>query len=544
MISGTRILLRNKAVRKYVPSDVNFTPTASPSLMNPENFRKLSNRDLSLFIYSPSSSIESLRHITLPVLQKELEVRREFLTHKDIYRIVSGLASKNVILNTDILSTLQTAVEIHSTQFGAHELSYMIVELAACVRRLSENGHKIFRMLSLFCEEFGRKIFAATVVDLSNVIVGIADCGFQPSADLIERIALSVLIQIGTCRGPELTDLLSGFALMGVKNDDLLRASYSHIADRIHRLWTPQIVDLLFVMARFGYPSDLPVTIKEKLEASVCEQLEQRQDHLDMKFADLLISSTMLNLIDRIPKTRNLIRSYLVRQKRHDWWLKVPSIQRLIEAVQRSNLCIIGRDIDYIPAADLKNEDEILGMLEYLSNVLETEFIRQVDIDYGKALIVRLAGHCGASLSKDTRLADLPRVIYPMSDVYECGKEETVVQNDPTRSDLKHVVELNHVINNLIRNQTDVDVTSACIVNETVLDSLITRAGRRFGVMLIPDNGYHVFQDNLSRELKPRIRRQIKRLEESGIVPIVIDGQDWRNCDRVDLVRNSLEQFI
>ena len=38
-------------------------------------------------------------------------------------------------------------------------------------------------------KEFGRKIFAATVVDLSNVMVGIADCGFQPSAELVEKIA-------------------------------------------------------------------------------------------------------------------------------------------------------------------------------------------------------------------------------------------------------------------------------------------------------------------------------------------------------------------
>ena len=539
----TQTLLRNKSVRKYVSSEVSGYSTALPSLMSPENFCKLSNRDLSIFIHSASSSIESLRHISFPVLRKELEVRREFLTQKDIYRIVSGLATKNVIINTDLLSTLQAAAEIHRTQFGAHELSNMIVELAACVRRLCEDGSKIYPLLSLLCDEFGRKIFAATVVDLSNVMVGIADCEFRPSPELVEKIALSALIQIGTCRGPELADMLSGFAILGFKNDDLLRASYSHIAGRIHRLWTPQVVDLMFVIARFGYPADLPFTIKETLEMSICKELEQRQDHVDMKFVDLVISSAALNLINRIPKTRNLIRSYFINQKRHDWWYKVPSLPRLIDSIQRSDLFLIGRDVDFISVDDLTHEDDIFAMLGYLSHILETEFITQADIDYGKGLIEALGERCGKSGVTDTRLRDLPAAIYQVGYASE-GSNVAVVQDDPERSLLKHVIELNQVIENCIRGQSGVSVKTACVINNIPVDSLITHSGRRLGVLLLPDHAYHVFQHDLRREIKPRILRRMESLDKSGIVPIVIDGRDWRNSDRVVLVRNSLNKFI
>ena len=541
MLNGSRIYLaRSLAIRKYVPS-VPQHRDAQVSIMSAENFRKLSNRDLSLYISGPLASIESLRTISLPVLVDEIYTRREFLTHKDIFRLVSGLANKNVILNEKLLSVLHEAIKIHSSQFGAHELSNMIVELAACVRRLEREGAKIFPLLASLCDEFGRKIFAATAVDLSHVMMGVADSGFACDSKLVEQIALSSIIQMGTFRGPELCDLLSGFAIMGIKNEDLLAAAYDHICERIHKLLTPQLVDLLFVMARFGFPDDMPYSVKERLETQMCFELEKRTDHLDFKLLDFLISATSTGIIHRIPKSRSHIRSYLVEQKRHDWWYNAPSLSKLIAALEASEICLIGRHIDFVPVEHFNSTNDVLAMLKYLSHMLETEFIKDSDIQYGKALVDWLNRNGVDQARLQAELQDLPCEI---SSSCESSHGESItgmspIADDPSRASMAHIVELEGIL----RKHYD-DVKSACRVQHVILDALVTKRDKRVGFMIVPDHDYHVYADDYKRRLKPRVQRQLNRLNAIGIRVVTIDAKDWRNCDRSDLVRNSFSEFI
>ena len=543
MLYGSRkFFARSLAMRKYVPSVPQSSDTAV-SIMSADNFRKLSNRDLSLYINGPLATIESLRAISLPVLVNEINTRREFLTHKDIFRLVSGLANKNVILNESLLSVLHEAIKIHSTQFGAHELSNMIVELAACVRRLGDEGPKIFPLLSTLCDEFGRKIFAATAVDLSYVIIGVADCGFACDPTLIEKITLASLIQIGTFRGPELCDLLSGLSIMGIKNDDLLCAAYEQIAQRMHNLLTPQIVDLLFVVARFGYPDSLPFTVKERLETQICSELDKRNDHIESKLMDLLISASAIGLMNRLPKTRSFIRHYLVDNKRHDWWYNVPSLPRLIAAIDSSGICLIGRHIDYIPVDDLKGVEDVMAILKYSSNMLESEFVTESDIQYGKSLVERLIQD-GVDLVKlDSDLQDLPSEIYEAESLAgDADPVSSLIEEDPIRMQMAHVEELVSIIRKHFEDNSETQVHGACRIGGVMLDALVTNGDRRVGIVIVPDHDYHVYVVGWERRLKPLVVRELNRLHAIGIRTVTIDAKDWRNFDRADLVRNSFSE--
>jgi hypothetical protein len=545
MLHGARVALsRSRALTKYVGTPM-IRKNVDKIVMSAENFRKLSNRDLSLYINGPLCNIESLRNISLDVLVNEIRLRHELLTHKDIYRLVSGLARKNVVLNDSLLEALRVSVMTHLPQFGAHELSNMIVEMTACVRRLGADGGKIFALIAPMCEEFERKIFAATVIDLSNVTMGIADSGVSYSHTLLEKIGLSALIQMGTFKGPELCDLLSALSILGVGNDDLMCETLSHISGKIHRLWTPQLVDLMVVLVRWGYPQKLPFTVKEKLETNICLELEKRLDFPSNRFLDLLMSLTDMGILNRTPNTEERIRTFLVDQRKHDWWYSAVSLSKVIQSIDKTRICCIGKHIDYVPIDDFKCADEIASMMHYLSTTLETQLIRLKDVAYAKSLLMRLREFGWDDDEISRRFPDIPTGIWNVTEqVPMMNCDENIFSPDVDRSGLTHLEELYKALSAVVHERDGSSFQTACKISGIPVDAVVSIKTQKKAFMIVPDYHYHVYERTLCRALKPRIQRQLDQLQAMGISPVVIDSHDWRNGHHEKIVRNSFSDSM
>ena len=226
---------------------------ANPVTIIPlDRMSNLPNRELSIFIRD-SASIESLRAIGLPGLLDLLTARSPFLTARELYRITVGLSRLDVIHNTGLLPLLSRCIlDERKNSFLAHEIAHICVELAACTRRLDEtkNRDTLLPLLSGLADEFGRKIEAASPSDLSHITSALVDVGIS-DPDLFASISQYATIQMGMFTGPELADLLLGFAVSGLKSDRLIRAAAPQLITRMPLLIDVQLLQLGFTACRF-----------------------------------------------------------------------------------------------------------------------------------------------------------------------------------------------------------------------------------------------------------------------------------------------------
>lgn len=346
----------------------------APTIIRAEKLEKLSNRDFSVFL-SSTASIESIRAVGLDGLMHALTSRSPLLTHKDACRIVTGLSRLDVAANQDVIEILGRIAtdSARIKQFQAHEIASMCVELSACFRRTgSESRFKpvLTHVVDLLSAEFLRKIFAASPVDLACMASAVADAGLVDSG-LMERIALAATIQIAQFRGPELADLVLAFATLGFKSEVLLEAALKQLVTRIHALYTPQLLQLGFVLKRFDLEEHELTPFIPKWTAEIeCRDLTEIAMKELSDFA-VFISGTHFEL----PRTRVLLQNCF----RKGGW--DPSLPGLASALFDLDL-VIGRDV---PLPAVKGNESLTVLCDWLHavarssgkvSVVSTEFIQ------------------------------------------------------------------------------------------------------------------------------------------------------------------------
>jgi len=476
----------------YIPTvrkSINLTPQTIPI----ENFIKLSNRDLATYI-SKIAKLEDIRSIGISSLVSSIESRKEFFTHKEIFKIFVGFSNMNVLVTPALLSVLNDGIQIHRSEFAAHEISIILVELSACIHGNVFTGLETVaaKIFSSLLAEFESKIFAANPYDLANVMASISNTTVLFPASLMEKIALSATIQMGMFRGPELADLLTSFALLNVHSEILLNAALPHMSDRMHRLWLPQLADLMFVIAHFGYPESMAHSVCEKFESTIVSQLEDRvtewagiaESIKIKKIPDLLISIHRLGALgERIPKTMEMIQIF-VRNHPHDWYLLIHKdrFPDLVSAIAPS--LRFGRDIYFPPIQD---EYMVPELIQLLARMYSESLIREVDIQYGKNVLNRLGSVEGIDFP--SRVLGLDR--------------GTILESPPC--DLPHQLE-----------SVEVDQDTKILYGSYMSEEGIRK------IAVVPDEGFFTYESE-DRELKKSISEKIPK------DVIVIDAHTWRS---------------
>lgn len=255
---NSRVLL-GKYISRPDPLAVSKQVLPSPSIrVKPltiiplDRISNLPNRELSIFIRE-SASIESLRAIGLIGLLDLLTARSSLFTARELYRIIVGLCRLDVIHNTGVLPLLSRCImDERKKSLLAHEIGHICVELSACTRRLAETKNKnhVVSLLSVLADEFIRKIEAASPIDLSYMTSALVDIGICDD-DIFSSIAQYATIQIGLFNGPELADILLGFAVTGLKPDKLIQAAIPQLITRMPLLMDVQLLQLGFTACRF-----------------------------------------------------------------------------------------------------------------------------------------------------------------------------------------------------------------------------------------------------------------------------------------------------
>lgn len=300
---------RSGAVYRRIPSAV-ATVKRPLVAIPPENFVKLPNREMSIYI-AKSASLDSLRILGVDVLANTIHERHVFMTHKDVFRIVMGLTRLDVVANRSIMDAITIAIREHIRQFGAHELAGMAVELSACKRRIQEVDTT--QLVSELVTGFSMKLSAAAPPDLANIAIACVDTGLV-DAVLFGKLADSAVLQMGLFRGPELCDILLAFASLGVVHEDLLARSLPVLCKQLAKLVPPQLVDVGFICLRFG---GVGIDVAPLVQAWTA-QIESRVSELGeldrKRMADLACIVVDLSVPDsQVPKTLWLLRS------RHEW---------------------------------------------------------------------------------------------------------------------------------------------------------------------------------------------------------------------------------
>ena len=234
-------------------------------IIPPEKLVSLTNRDLSIFIQD-SASVESLRAIGLENLIACIEGRKNFLTSKELFRMILGFCRTDTFLNKRLLACLLECITDPDkiNQFLVHELALMSVEIAACHRRAgSSSRESITIVLAAFTEEFKRKIEAASPTDLTFMSTALCDIGLRDD-ECMSLIAQYATIQVNMFKGPDLADLLLSFAVAGFKSSELLRSAFPHLTIRLALLHDVQLLQVAFTACRFL--PDLPVEIQQRFK--------------------------------------------------------------------------------------------------------------------------------------------------------------------------------------------------------------------------------------------------------------------------------------
>ena len=257
-----RTMLRcGRYVAKQDPRQSRVDVARAPPLMiTGDKLANVPNREFSVFI-AESATIESLRALGLEGITKAIESRKFFLTPKELVRIVSGLCRLNVIYNNGLVALLGSCLcdeRLH--QLLAHELAFIAVEVTACARRIgldqgSEKRLAARSLVSVLGNEFSKKINAASTVDLSHMTTAVADFGIV-DVDLMTRISQCATIQVSLFKGPELADLVLGFALLGFKSDEFLHVAIPRLMNRMPLLDDIQLLQLGFTVCKLSASRD------------------------------------------------------------------------------------------------------------------------------------------------------------------------------------------------------------------------------------------------------------------------------------------------
>ncbi len=266
---------------------------------------KLPNREMSFFILK-TASIESLRALGVDVIASTIAQRYVFMTHKDVFRIVTGLAKLDVVANESIMEALALAIKEHSRQFGAHELAGMAVELAASHRRLGNDiaSTVIFQITT----EFARKIPAASPHDLASVAIACADSGISDPT-LFGKMAESAVRQMALFHGSALCDFLLAYACLGLVHPGLMQVGIPALAEFLPSLPSQQLVDVGFIFTRMA------TMIESELVSRWCQCLEMRADKdlgllTPSRLAGLAIALETLRVdLTAVPRTARIFRS-------------------------------------------------------------------------------------------------------------------------------------------------------------------------------------------------------------------------------------------
>lgn len=240
------------AIYQYIVKDAP-TRILKPVIIPAHNLSKLTNMDFSVYIQE-TATIESIRAIGLQGLLSSLESRKELMTHKDIFRIMTGLCRLDVIHNSGILQLLLECFDARMRSLMAHEIALMAVELSACTRRLGKTSHtdakkSVIMVLEFLVDQFKNKIDAASPRDLAYMLSAVADMGLT-DAELIEVVGNSASVQIGLFHGPDLADLLIALDVLEVHHHRFFASSVPHLTNRISLLHDKQIITLVGVLSR------------------------------------------------------------------------------------------------------------------------------------------------------------------------------------------------------------------------------------------------------------------------------------------------------
>jgi len=277
------------------------------------NLLKLTNRDFSLFIHE-SASIESIRAIGLHGLIASIDSRKELMTHKDIFRIMTGLCRLDVIHNKGVLQTILQSFDERMRPLMAHELALMAVELSACTRRLGKNNCEetkisVLGIVDFIVDEFKRKIDSASPFDLANIVSCVADLGVCDPA-LMQMVAMSATLQVGLFKGPELADLLLGFCMLGIRVSGLFTCAIPQLTARMSLLHDQQLIRIVSIVAAHVKSGSDPlggdaiVNFSEK----VVHELESRSlQQVSDGWEGFQDSIRVLDVETRVPRTLRLV---------------------------------------------------------------------------------------------------------------------------------------------------------------------------------------------------------------------------------------------
>ena len=255
-----------------------------PVIIPANNLSKLTNMDFSVFIQE-TATIESIRAIGLQGLLSSLESRKELMTHKDIFRIVTGLCRLDVIHNNGILQLLLECFDARMRSLMAHEIALMAVELSACTRRLGETSYthakkSVIMVLEFLVDQFKKKIDAASPRDLAYMLSAVADMGLT-DAELIEVVGNSASMQIGLFHGPDLADLWIALDVLGAHHQRFFASSVPHLTNRISLFHDKQIIPLVGVVSRAFLRdiADVSQITRSRLIERLVTELETRPLH-------------------------------------------------------------------------------------------------------------------------------------------------------------------------------------------------------------------------------------------------------------------------
>jgi hypothetical protein len=280
-----------------------------PAIIPTDKLARLSNYDYSKFI-AESASLDTLRAIGLDNLVDDMSRRTALFTHKDVFRITGKLSSLNVLCsNPKLFGLIADCImdDGRINQFQVHEIATMCIEMSSNLRRTPAPGIRIeaVNLVARLADSFKRKIGAASHIDLTNMTVAMADLGIV-DADLLQGIETAASLQIGLFKGPDLSDMLLSFCVLGYKPDILLEKAIKRLGERMRNLYTPQLLHTAFVLARFD------ITHNKHLIDSLCEELESRND-VDLithEWKDFDVSRSKLGISEsQIPKTWKIIQS-------------------------------------------------------------------------------------------------------------------------------------------------------------------------------------------------------------------------------------------
>lgn len=289
-------------------------PRNRPMIISPEKLAILTNRDLSIFIQD-TASIESLRAIGLENLVACIESRKNFLTSKELFRMVLGFCRTDTFPNKRLLNCLLGGITHPDKvkQFLAHELALMSVEMAACHRRAGPNSQEsITTILAAFTDEFKRKIEAASPTDLTFMSTALCDMGLRDD-ECMSLIAQYATIQVSMFKGPDLADLLLAFAVAGFRSQEFLRSAFPHLTTRLSLLHDVQLLQVAFTACRFL--PDIPEDIQQRFHKKYLSVVNaENRTFLDIPFntwKDFGSSLDRLNVNkEEIPKVWSQFKTF------------------------------------------------------------------------------------------------------------------------------------------------------------------------------------------------------------------------------------------